>query len=50
MPALVDQPPAPHLANFIDAVGELIATILDVDACRGEREIAAVDKGDAGQR
>ena len=28
---LVDQPPSPHLADFVDAVGELIAAILDVD-------------------
>ena len=37
MPTLVDQPPAPHLADFIDAVGELIAAVLDVDARGGEQ-------------
>jgi hypothetical protein len=31
MAPLVDQPPSPHLADFIDAVGELIAAILDVN-------------------
>ena len=37
MPALIDQPAAPHLADFIDAVGELIAAVLDVDARGGEQ-------------
>ena len=50
MPALVDQVTAPHLADFIDAVGELIAAVLDVDARGGERNVAAVDIGDAGHR
>ena len=48
--ALVDQLAAPHLADFIDAVGELIAAILDVDARMRERQVAAVDIGDAGHR
>src|SRR4051794_6948308 len=46
MQPLVDQPPAPHLADFIDAIGELIAPILDVDARLREREVAAIDIGD----
>ena len=47
---LVDQAAAPHLADFIDAVGELIAAILDVDLGVAERQIAAVDVSDAGHR
>ena len=39
--ALVDQPPSPHLADFVDAVGELIAAILDMH--HGLR--AAADSG-----
>ena len=31
VPPLVDQPAAAHLADLVDAVGELIAAILDVD-------------------
>ena len=31
MAALVDEPASPHLADFVDAVGELIAAILDMD-------------------
>jgi hypothetical protein len=31
MPAFIDQPASPHLADFIDAVGKLITTILDCD-------------------
>jgi len=46
--ALVDQPATAHLADFIDAVGELIAAVLDVHRCRAMRQIAAVDEGDAG--
>jgi hypothetical protein len=31
MPAFVDQPASPHLANFVDAVRELVAAILDMN-------------------
>ena len=37
VPALVDQPACPHLADLVDAVGELIAAILDMDRGLGER-------------
>ena len=50
VPPLVDEAPAPHLADFIDAVGELIAAILDMDLGVAHRQIAAVDVGDAGHR
>ena len=45
--ALVDQRAAPHLADFVDAVGELVAAILDMDHRVRVRQIAAVDIGDA---
>ena len=48
MAALIDQAPAPHLADFIDAVGELIAAVLDGDLGVVARQIAAVDVCDAG--
>ena len=48
MAAFVDQPPAPHLADFVDAVGELIAAILDIHRSIAPRKIAAVDVGNAG--
>ena len=38
MAALVDQAASPHLADFVDAVGELIAAVLDGD--RGLRRAA----------
>ena len=44
---LVDEPGVPHFADFIDAVGELIPAILDVDRRLTQREIAAVDIGAA---
>ncbi len=43
----VDQPAVADLADLIDAVGELIAAILDVDAGVARRQIAAVDIGNA---
>ena len=42
VPALVDQAPAPHLADFIDAVGKLIAAVLDMD--RGVRCAADIGR------
>src|SRR5207253_2203069 len=43
---LVDEAPAEHLANLVDAVAELVAAVLHVDAGIGERVIAAVHIGD----
>src|SRR6202007_2891667 len=40
--ALIDQPASPHLANLVDAVGELIATILDMNHSVARRQIAAI--------
>jgi len=48
--AFVDQPTLADLADLVDAVGELIAAVLDVDRRRRERTIAAVDIGDAGHQ
>ena len=45
--ALVDQPPSPHLAHLVDAVGELVAAILDMDLRGAMRHVAAVHIGDA---
>src|SRR6185437_11045542 len=45
---LVDQTPAPYLANLVDAVGKLVAAVLDRDARFGVRQIAAVHICNAG--
>jgi len=45
--ALIDDAAAPHLAHFIDAIGELVAAILDVDGGRPLQQIAAVHIGNA---
>jgi hypothetical protein len=45
--ALVDEAPAPHLAHLVDAVGELVAAILDVHLRGAMRHVAAVHIGDA---
>jgi hypothetical protein len=45
---LVNQPTAPHLANFINPVGKLVAAILDVNFGVVERQITAIDVGNAG--
>ena len=47
---LVDEAPSPHLADFVNAVGELIAAILDMDLGVAERQVAAVDVSDPGHR
>ena len=47
MAALVDQAASPHLADFVNAVGELIAAVLDRDLRVAVRQIAAIDVGDA---
>jgi hypothetical protein len=43
----IDELAAPHLAHFVDAVGELIAAILDMNAGFAMRHVAAVDIGNA---
>ena len=45
--ALIDEVPCPHLAHFVDAVGELIAAILHMHARGAMRHIASVHIGDA---
>src|SRR3954469_21069760 len=47
MATLIDQPPCPHLADFVNAVGKLIATVLDIHFGLRARQIAAVDIDDA---
>ena len=48
--ALVDQPAAAHLADLVDAVGKLVAPVLDVHHGVGVRQVAAVDVGDPRHR
>src|ERR1700689_11849 len=50
MAPFVDQAPVPHLADFIDAVGELVAAILDVDGSVAGRKIAAIGVSGARHR
>src|SRR5450759_1874780 len=47
MTALIDQAPSPHLAHLVDAVGKLIAAVLDRDFCLRARQVASIDIGDA---
>ena len=47
MAPFVNYPPAPHLANLINAVGELVSAILDMDHGVAAPEIAAVNIGNA---
>ena len=47
MTALIDEAPSPHLADLVDAVGELIAAVLDMDGGVAARHISAVDVSDA---
>ena len=47
VPALVDQPASPHLADFVDAVGKLISAILDATLAASRGNVAAVDVCDA---
>jgi hypothetical protein len=49
MPALVDQVPLSHFTQLVDAIGKLVATILDIDRGVASREIPAIDVGNAGQ-
>jgi hypothetical protein len=48
MPAFVHDAPSPHLATFIDPVGELIPAVLDVDRGIAPQPVAAIDIGDTG--
>jgi len=50
MTLLVDEAASPHLADFIDAVGKLVAAILDMDLGIAQREVAAVDVSNPGHR
>src|SRR6185437_5149897 len=47
MASLIDEPPCPYFADFVDGVGKLIATILDMDLGVVERQVTAVDVSDA---
>ncbi|MNC92877.1 hypothetical protein D3C83_93860 [compost metagenome] len=47
MAFLVDHAPFADDADLVDAVGELVAAILDVDRSLFMRLVAAVDIGDA---
>jgi hypothetical protein len=44
---LVDDAAAPHLADFVDAVRELVAAILDMDGGCPLRQITTVHVSDA---
>ena len=43
----VDQPACPHLADFVNAVSELVAAILDMNRGFAVRHIASVHISDA---
>src|SRR5262249_53754526 len=47
---LIDHACAPYLADFIDAIGELVAAVLDMDGSRAVRQVAAVHIGNARHR
>ena len=47
VPALVDRMAADHLADLVDAVGELVAAILDMHRRIPVSDIASVDIGPA---
>ena len=46
----VDQAAIADMDHFIDAVGELIAAVVDVDLCLGVRKIPPVHIGNARHR
>jgi hypothetical protein len=50
VPALVDKAAVPHFAHLVDAVRELEAAILDMDAGVEMGPVEAVDIGDAGHK
>jgi hypothetical protein len=45
--ALIDKTPAPHLADFIDTVGKLIAAVFDMDGGVAVGNVAAVHVSNA---
>jgi hypothetical protein len=47
MPRHVHQVAARDFADFVDTVGELVASVLDVHGGVAVRDVAAVDIGDA---
>ena len=47
MPGLVDEAAVEHFADLIDAVGELVAAIFDMDHRVLVRNVASVHIGDA---
>ncbi len=48
MPCHVHNHPVAHFADFIDAIGKLIAAVLDVNGGVGVLHIAAIDIGNSG--
>jgi hypothetical protein len=46
---LIDDAATPYLADLVDAVGELVAAVFDMDRGVAARNIPAVDVGNAGQ-
>ncbi len=49
MAPLVDDAAVPHLADLVDAVGELVAAILDMNHSLAAGNVPAVDIGNARQ-
>src|SRR4051812_2835023 len=45
--ALINEAPCPHLAHLVDAIGELVAAILDMHARVTMRHVASIHIGDA---
>jgi hypothetical protein len=45
--AFVNKTPVPHLADFIDAVGELITAVFDVDGGITVGNVTAINIGNA---
>jgi hypothetical protein len=45
---LVDETASPHLADLVDADGELVAAVLDMDGRLAVRDVASIDIGDTG--
>ena len=49
MKPLIHEPACPDPAHFIDAVGELISPVLNVNCRLGMADVTSVNIGDAGQ-
>ena len=47
MSMFVDQAPSPNLADFVDAIGELIPSIFRGHLCLAAWQVAAVDESNA---